>query len=257
MYIMSLSFTDHGNGTPVAWVTNEDKPKQKKQVFMYDHKTSEGEAELKLEGKDCFEKAIDVSQEREVLYVSGMSGAGKSYFCRQYIERYRKKYPKRNVFVFSSLPSCKTLDKLKYLKRIKINESEFMSRVVTAPDFKDSLVLFDDIDVISNKRIKAKVYEVMNSILQIGRHHDATALVTSHNVTNGQETKIVLNEATSIVLFPKASGNKSLLYISDSYLGLDSKQAKELKKIEGRFVCVVRAHPRCVFSLKRIYLLSE
>lgn len=254
---MSLSYTDYGNGTHVAWVTDEDKPKQKKQVFMYDHMVDNGVAEIILQKKECFEKAVDVSQEREVIYVSGMSGAGKSYFCRQYIERYRKKYPKRNIFVFSSLPSCKTLDKLKYLKRIKINEPEFMTRNLSAPDFADSLCLFDDIDVIINKKIKTKVYDIMNSILQIGRHHNATALVTSHNCTNGADTKITLNEATSIVLFPKASGNKSLLYISDAYLGLDSKQAKDLKNIEGRFVCIVRSHPRCVFSLKKIYLLSE
>ena len=257
---MSLSFTDYGNGLPIAWVKNDDKPKQKKMLYMYAKKVADEVLSLQLDGDeisgDTFEKAVDTSQEREVLYVSGMSGAGKSFWCRQYIEKYHKKYPKRLVYVFSSLTSCKTLDKLKYLKRIKINEPEFMNRNLTANDFKESLVLFDDIDVINNKKIKAKTYDIMNSCLQIGRHSQVTCLVTSHNSTNGADTKITLNEATSIVLFPKASGNKSLLYISDSYLGLDSKQAKDLKKIDGRFVCIVRNHPRCVFSLKRINLIS-
>jgi hypothetical protein len=255
---MSLSFTEYPQfgGTPVAVVTNEDKPKQKKMLFMYDTKVPDGEHSISLEGNDTYEKAIDTSQEREVMYVSGMSGAGKSYYCKQFIEKYHKKYPKRLILVFSSLGSCKTLDKLKYLKRIKIMEEEFMNRTLTAHDFKDSLVLFDDIDVISNKKIKMKVYETMNSILQIGRHTNTTALVTSHSATAGNDTKIILNEATAITLFPKASGNKGLLYIADQYLGLDTKQAKALKQIEGRFVTVIRAHPRCILSLKSANMIS-
>ena len=256
---MSLSYIEYPqfNGTPVANLVNSDKPKQKKILFMYDSKVPDGEHTIELTGGDTFEKAVDTSQEREVMYVSGISGAGKSYYCRQYIEKFRKKYPKRDVFVFSSLGECKTLDKLKYLKRIKILDPEFMSRTLTAKDFKQSLVLFDDIDVISNRKIEQQVYEIMNSILQIGRHHQVTALVTSHSATNGNDTKIILNESTAITLFPKAAGNKGLLYIADQYLGLDTKEAKQLKKIEGRFVTIVRSHPRCIFSLKKAYMIND
>lgn len=250
---MSLSYVDYPqfNAVPVAHVIHEDKPKQKKVLYMYDKIVPDGQSMIDLGEDETFEKAVDISQEREVMYVSGMSGAGKSYYCKQFIEKYHKKFPKREVVVFSSLDSCGTLDKLKYLKRIKIHKPEFMTVPLTAIDFKDKLVLFDDIDVISNRKIKFKVYEIMNSILQIGRHHNVTALVTSHSVTNGQETKIILNEATAITLFPKSSGNRSLLYIADAYLGMDTKQAKELKKVQGRFVTIVRAHPRCIFSLKK------
>ena len=254
-----LSFTEFKDKgpTPVAIVVNENKPKLKKTLYMYSDKVADGFNEVKLEGDDKFQKCVDTSQEREVVYVSGMSGSGKSYFCRQYIEKYHKKYPKHNVYVFSSLPSCATLDKLKYLKRIKINEPEFMSRTLTANEFKKSLVLFDDIDVISNKRIKQKVYEIMDSINQIGRHHNVTCLVTSHNACAGKDTRTILNESTSIVLFPKSSGNKTLNYISDCYIGLDKEQTKSLKKVSGRYVCIVRKHPRCMFSERHCETIND
>ena len=218
---------------------------------MYDRRVPDGVDSVKLNEDQSFEAALDDNdgKERQCVYVSGMSGAGKSYYCKQFIDRYHKAYPKRDVFVFSSLDQCATLDKLKFLKRIKLNAA-FLQSYITAENFKDSLVLFDDTDVILDKRVKAKVNEIMNSILQIGRHHRVTCLVTSHCCTNGKDTKVILNEAHSIVLFPRCSGNKSLTYICDQYLGLDKEQIKMLKKIEGRWINIVRKHPRCMFTLK-------
>jgi Cdc6-like AAA superfamily ATPase len=51
-----------------------------------------------------------VDRERNVLYVTGMSGSGKTYFCNEYIKEYAKVYTKRNVYLFSSLNTDKTLD---------------------------------------------------------------------------------------------------------------------------------------------------
>ena len=75
---MALSFTEYPqyNGVPIAHVIHPEKPKLKKMVYMYDKKVPDGEAVIELGIDESFEKAIDSSQEREVMYVSGMSGAG-------------------------------------------------------------------------------------------------------------------------------------------------------------------------------------
>jgi hypothetical protein len=257
---MSLSFTRYAdfNPTPIAHVVDENKPKANVMLYMYDRKVPDGVPSIELPEHQSLEACVDDNggAERQCIYISGMSGAGKSYTCKQFIERYHKLYPRRDVFVFSSLDSCATLDKLKYLKRIKIKAPAFLERELTALDFKDSLVLFDDCDVIDDKRLRTRVHAIMNSILQIGRHHRVSCLVTSHACTNGKDTKIILNEAHNIVLFPKCSGNKSLNYISDSYIGLNTKQTKAMKQVEGRFINVVRKHPRCMFSLKAANMLN-
>jgi hypothetical protein len=256
-----LSFTRYPDfaPTPVAHLVDENKPKANVMLFMYDRAVPDGVKEVHLPEHQSFEACVDDNggTERQCLYISGMSGAGKSFTCKQYIERYHKMYPKRDVFVFSSLDSCGTLDKLKFLKRVKITSPAFMERELTALDFASSLVLFDDCDVINSVPLRKRVHAIMNSILQIGRHHKVTCLVTSHSCTNGKDTKIILNEAHNIVLFPKCSGNKSLCYIGDQYIGLDSKQVKALKGLEGRFVNVVRKHPRCLFSLKQASMLNH
>jgi len=105
------------------------------------------------------------------------------------IEDYHKKFPKRNVYVFSSLTECATLDKLKYLKRIKVKEDKFLNSELTAKDFAESLTIFDDCDVISNKPVKKKIFDVLNSILETGRHFKCSVVFTSHNANMGLDTK--------------------------------------------------------------------
>ena len=116
---------------------------------------------------------------------------------------------------------------------------------------------FDDCDVLTNKAVKKQVFLILDSILQTGRHHKTTCIFTSHCACNGLQTKIVLNEATSITIFPKTSGNKALCYLADTYLGLNKKQVQELKKISGRWLTVIRAYPRAVLTENTCYLLNS
>ena len=75
-----LSFINYPDfeGIPIAVVNNLDKKtKKQKTLYMYTTQVPDGQMEVSLEGDEEFEKTIDDSQEREVIYVSGMSGAGK------------------------------------------------------------------------------------------------------------------------------------------------------------------------------------
>jgi hypothetical protein len=199
--------------------------------------------------KEPFRLAVNKDIERQVIYVTAPSGSGKSYFTKQYIEDYHKAYPKRMVFMFSSLLSDTTLDKLKYLKRMKIKEEKFLNTELTAQDFKESLCIFDDIDVIADKVVKKKVYQILNSLLQIGRHERVSVVFTSHLATCGQDTKIILAEAHNIVVFPRNAGARSLKYLLYEYLGFSKQQIKQLRNCSGRWVCIARTtYPMSFFS---------
>ena len=67
---------------------------------------------------------------------------------------------------------------------------------------------------------------------------------TTHNPTNGAETKVLLAEANIITLFPKTTGNRALKYLLDSYLGMDKSQIAKLKKLKSRAVSVIRGYPQ-------------
>jgi len=208
-----------------------------------------GEIKLETTDKVPFRQAVNKDTERQILYVTAPSGSGKSYYTKQFIEDYHKAFPKRPVYVFSALDCCATLDKLKYLKRIKIKESKFLNMELNAIDFKDSLCIFDDCDVISNKHIKLKVFTLLNSILETGRHSRVSCVFTSHNANMGLDTKRILNEAHSITLFPRNMGNRQLKYLLGEYLGFDKNEIKRIKKTNGRWVTICKSYPMTFFDI--------
>ena len=69
-------------------------------------------------------------------------------------------------------------------------------------------MIFDDIDSLANKKIKEAVYQLLNEILQIGRHHKMSAIITNRSPTNFNRAKIILNECHIVVYFPSFATNK-------------------------------------------------
>jgi hypothetical protein len=130
----------------------------------------------------------DEGNTRQILYVSGASGSGKSYYAASYIREYVKMFPKNDVFVVSSVDKDKQLDSIKNVKRIKLDE-KFYETPFTIEDFKDSLMVYDDTEMISNQMIKEKITNILDLILTTGRHTNTFAINTSHVTNGGQRTK--------------------------------------------------------------------
>ena len=75
--------------------------------------------EMTLKSNEKFQQIPDTTSERMILYISGSSGSGKSFYTRQFCETYRKLYPKREIYLFSSLTDDSSIDKIKGLKSAK------------------------------------------------------------------------------------------------------------------------------------------
>ena len=83
--------------------------------------------ELKQKEKDNLGKEVKITSgflqvipetdpnKREIIFVAGASGSGKSYWTAGYANEYKKKYPDRNIIIFSKLDDDDVLDKLKIL----------------------------------------------------------------------------------------------------------------------------------------------
>ena len=211
--------------------------------------------EIELPDGYTFQQVPNKNIERDVLYISAMSGSGKTFYTAEYVKQYHKAKPKNDVFLFSSIDKDKSLDSIKCIQRVKINDPKFIESKMDTSGMANSLLIFDDVDVLTDKHIKKAVFSILDSVLQTGRHFNISVIFTSHNACSGNQTKVILNESTSITLFPKTSGNKSLNYISDAYLGLDKKQAADLKKIKGRWVTIIRAFPRCIMTESSVKLI--
>jgi len=193
--------------------------------------------------------------EKQCLYICDQSGSGKSFFVMNYCNQYKVTFPKRNMYVISSIAEDKSTDSLKP-KRINVMHSKFMFDEFAAKDFKDSLVIADDVDVFPTK-IKKKVLSIINSFLQIGRHFNVSLCFTTHNPTNGAETKVLLAEAHIITVFAKITSNRALKYLLDNYLGMDKSQIAKLKKMKSRAVSVIRGYPQVMLGDQEAFLMHK
>ena len=82
-----------------------------------------------------------------------------------------KRHTPRNVFfLFTTVFDVSTIDKIKGIKKIKMADPEFLSMPFILEEFKESIVIFDDVDGIQNKALKAKMWFCMSEILTKGRH---------------------------------------------------------------------------------------
>lgn len=246
-----------GQGTPIA-IIKTSKTKNPPILSVDDKKTAQHcFTDYALKGDDKFQVIPNPNTERQIVYITAQSGAGKSWWCKEYCEEYKKIFPKREIYLFSSLAEDKSIDKIKGLKRINIKTPEFLSDEITAEDFQKSLVIFDDCDAITDKKLKTKLYGIMNNLLEIGRHWSVSLLITSHLPCAGNDTKRILNESHQIVIFPHSLGGRSLKYLLESYLGLDKKQIKRVKQIDGRWVCIYKTYPQVIIGEQIVYTINN
>ena len=122
-------------------------------------------------------------------------------------------------------------------------------------EFSDSVIIFDDVDVISDKRIRDGVYNLLNQVLEIGRHFNITCLMTNHLPSNRNDTRRILNECHIFVYFPRSSSSK-IKYVLSEYIGLDKKQISEFKKFNSRWICILKNFPGIYLSEHRLGLLQ-
>jgi hypothetical protein len=244
-------------GLSIAKVINEnnktekiisvESDKDKVKDYFEEYKCLKGE----------YIQQIPVKQNsRSVGYISGKSGSGKSTYSRKYIEQYHKMYKKRPIYVFSYFKEDPSLDSLKYIKRIPMDDKFLSTEFMLDPDFKDCLCLFDDIDLIKHKALKNKVFGILYTLLEGGRHVNCELLVLSHIGCKGGETRTQLSESTSITIFPRMINARACKYILETYMGMDKNQIKRVKQLNSRWVTVVQSYPNVVLWNGGCYVLK-
>jgi ABC-type glutathione transport system ATPase component len=77
---------------------------------------------LKIPNDSKFQHMPDTTREREILYITGCSGSGKSTYTRKFIEQLKKAKKDIPIYLFSALPDDESLDSVKPL-RIQLDET--------------------------------------------------------------------------------------------------------------------------------------
>ena len=243
-------------GVPIAKVINL---KSKKERVLY---VSDEDDDSNFESYICKQNEIiqpipNEQAERFVSYITGMSGSGKSYYSKLLAIQYNQLYKKRPVYLFSMIQDDdKSLSGIRNLKRVPLNE-EFLNYQYDAEDFKNCLVIMDDVDCLVDKRFKNKIKEILLMILQTGRHNQTSIIYCSHVACNGPDTKIILNECQSITIFLKTMQGRAIKYLLENYLSLDKKQIHHLKTIKSRWITISKTYPNVVLAQNQAYILKN
>lgn len=192
---------------------------------------------------------------RQVWYVAGQSGSGKSYFARGIAEAYKKLYPDRDIYLISKLQEDETLDKMKVGKPKRINLQTLVDDPADLEEFRDCLVIFDDWDTL-DKPFFPIVHKLIEDLAIMGRHTNTSMLILSHYLTNYSKTRLILGECQFLVLYPLATSQKALSYVCQHYGGLDKEDIVGLKK-RGRWVLIHKNYPSYIISANEANLLHQ
>tara|TARA_S200002703_G_scaffold112943_1_gene98448 strand:- start:384 stop:1322 length:939 start_codon:yes stop_codon:yes gene_type:complete len=191
----------------------------------------------------------------ERIYVPAPSGSGKSTFIGMYLEELKKMKGGKNrkIFLFSRVAKDEPLDKHKPI-RIPLEEEFFAKHPLEIEEFKNSIIIFDDIDTIINKSVVKYVRRFRDDVLETGRHYDISVLSTSHIIANFLATRTLINEANAIVLFPKGSSFYAVSNFLERYLGFNKQQIKYVEQLPTRWIWFWKEYPKYAIHEKGAFL---
>ena len=155
---------------------------------------------------------------REVWYIAGQSGSGKS-------------------FIAKSLAS-------------------FVDDYPDLEEFKDCMVIMDDYDTLTGDADKV-IHKLIDDIAIMGRHSNTSMLCLSHFLTNYKKTRLLLTEATHLVVYPQSTSFHALRYLLKNQVGIDEDDLKRYRKLGSRWLCFCKGYPTMMISQKNAEILHQ
>ena len=224
-----------------------------KTLFHRIKKDEASSKEIVLDDNGMFELLPSPDpKRRSVWYIAGQSGSGKSWIAKQIAMYYHKLFPSRGIYLISKLTEDETLDALKFLKRIPIKS--FVEDYPDLDEFKDCMVIFDDYDTLTGDADKV-ITKIVDDLAIMGRHTNTTMLCLSHYLTNYKKTRLLLNEATHVVVYPLSTSYNALRYLLKNYIGVDEDDLKKHRKLGSRWLMYSKGFPQYMISQHSAELL--
>jgi hypothetical protein len=195
------------------------------------------------------------NEQRTAVYISGISGSGKSTSAAKYIDELRdledfKHY--RVYFITNNSTEDKAFENMDGFYKLDINDLYECN--VHPSEFRESIVLFDDWTSIADKKIKEFVESLLKQLLENTRKNKTQIIVVNHMTQDYSKTRSIISECESYFLYPQFNMNSVLKFLR-SYLDLDNAQLEMIKKLDTRVLFIRKSAPRYIISEKKIILL--
>lgn len=203
----------------------------------------------------CLEPMPNLRNERDVLYIAGPSGAGKSTYIGKYIKNYKHAFPDNKIVVVSKVLKDPAFDCFNPI-RIEISTENIIDNPIAVSEFKNCLVVFDDIDTITDKKLVKAVQQLRDDCMEIGRHDKVSVAATSHQLLNYKQTRDMINEAQTVTFFPRSGSSYHITNFLKNYGGMNPSQINRVLSLPSRWVTLHKNYPCYVFYDKGAYLLN-
>lgn len=292
--IVSKSFVkfnkleDNPELKPVAYIKVKGTNKGILAILPQDHYNGEP---IRIDGEDVFGKhtkakttnafqllpnlrGITGKNIRDIGYIVGKSGSGKTFMVGQFAKEYKAMFPKRKIIYISpqALEEDDILLQVNPLlasthgeegitnwvdpeTKFTIPEGYGAKNKPVKSDFDKSLIIVDDLESVNDKKIKAGLDNFISSILHTGRHRSITVMFLKHTACDGRTTKSILNETNFITIFRGNSGKK-IDYLLTTYVGLNKEQLKYVKNLRDRSITFHTGIPNFILTDKEIKILE-
>lgn len=197
--------------------------------------------------------------QRFISLILGKSGIGKSTYANNLAIEYHSYYPKNSILLFTDNPSSELKVKGADVKRVIIDEENFINDPIGLEEISNSFCVFDDIDAMNDKILKEALFKFLNKVLQYGRHHNISLAITMHKLVNGKDSTIMLDEAHSITYFPQFVSPMASKYLLENYVGINQYQINYIRKSgaywatlykDGRIFCMT---DKMLFDVNKLY----
>jgi nucleoside-triphosphatase THEP1 len=199
------------------------------------------------------------NEKREVVYIAGPSGSGKTTYASEYMKEFAENYP-NNIYLFSRLGEDEAyLQNLKkYKDRLyKIDLDRLIEDPIEMDDFEDNdLIVFDDVCQLSNKGLKQTLLDLVRELLETGRHKNLYIVITNHliNPLEKEFSRLILNELTSLTIFPKSGASAQIDYALKNYFGMKNDLIDHIKHINSRWITIFRNYPTVIMYETGIFM---
>lgn len=203
-----------------------------------------------------FEPIPDQST-REINYIAGKSGSGKSSYAGMLINKYLTLNPGKPIYVFSMKDKDPALDKFK-IYRIPINNDLVDNPIdlqKEIPTKTGAVILFDDVnpDTIRDTKLKKELDMLKINILEYGRSNNIDLIYTSHliNPTQHNFGRIIMNELHNLITFKNGCSHHQRTYALTNHLGYSKKDSEKISNINSRWTLVSNTYPEYILTEKK------
>lgn len=256
-----LSTEDYKDrGRPFAISVNKKNKRKNQMIYLHDRLPPyKGGIALRTKG----ELEPVPNFKREVIYIAGPSGSGKTSYAGKYLKNFSKMFPENDVYVFSEVDKDPAIDdnvKPDKLHRVVINKELVDDPIDIKNELDDNcLVIFDDTDSFSDKKIQDAIDSIKQKVMETGRHKNIYMVITSHliNPNSKKLGRTIMNEMASMTIFPKAGSAYHTKYALKNYFGMNPGHINDILNNSSRWVTIMKNYPQCVFSENEAYLLSS